>query len=337
VFGLWTWNFLRAGLGECQALAEQLLNTAERVGDPVYRVLAHQTLGFTLFAQGKLTAAHKDLERSIGLCEDGKAAAYFELSAQDPRVHARSYDGMALCLLGFPDQALRLCAEARIHADASQHPFSEAIARTISLRVHQLRGEAAVVAGQANAAIALSEEHDFVHYVAMGQILRGWAKAQLGEFEKGIAEILEGLEKERATGALLFDSYTLGLLADSCVMNERYQQAFDFLQQAELKLNEENSAQFYASEIYRLLGETYLRSNQDLDQATHYFSKGLKIAHEQKARSLELRLCLSICDLYGLGKKTDKGRSQLGKIYRTFNEGFDTADLVRAKAILGNA
>jgi tetratricopeptide (TPR) repeat protein len=120
-------------------------------------------------------------------------------------------------------------------------------------------------------------------------------------------------------------------------MNERYQQAFDFLQQAELKLNEENSAQFYASEIYRLLGETYLRSNQDLDQATHYFSKGLKIAHEQKARSLELRLCLSICDLYGLGKKTDKGRSQLGKIYRTFNEGFDTADLVRAKAILGNA
>jgi tetratricopeptide (TPR) repeat protein len=203
--------------------------------------------------------------------------------------------------------------------------------------VHQLRGEAAIVAGQANAAIALCEEHEFVHYLAMGQILRGWAKAQLGEFDKGIAEIREGLEKERATGALLYDSYSLALLADACIKNERYQQASDFLHQAELKLDEENSAHFYAAEIYRLLGETYLRSNKDLDKATHYFSKGLKIAHEQKARSLELRLCLSICDLYGPGKKTDKCRSQLGKIYRFFSEGFDTADLVRAKARLKNA
>jgi len=244
---------------------------------------------------------------------------------------------MVLCLLGFPDRALRLCAEARLHADASQDPFSEAMARTISLRVHQLRGEAAVVAGQANAAIALCEEHEFVHYIAMGQILRGWARAQLGEFEKGIVEIREGLEKERATGALLYDSYSLALLADAFIKNERYQPAFDFLQQAELRLDEENSPRFYAPEIYRLLGETYLRSRNDLDQAKHYFSKGLKIAHEQKSRFFELRLCLSICDLYEPGKKSEKCRSQLGKIYRSFGEGFDTADLVRAKAILENA
>ena len=96
---------------------------------------------------------------------------------------------MALWLLGYPDQALRICAEARRYADASRYPFSEAMARTISLRVHQFRGEAAVVAGQSNAAIALCEEHEFVHYLAMALILRGWASAQQGEFEKGIAEI----------------------------------------------------------------------------------------------------------------------------------------------------
>ncbi|HZP71185.1 MAG TPA: adenylate/guanylate cyclase domain-containing protein [Pseudolabrys sp.] len=334
VFGLWTWNFLREPLGQAQSLAEQLLGTAENVGDSVYKVLAHQALGFTLFAQGKLAAAHAELESSIKLCEDNKASAYFELSAQDPRVHARAYDGMVLCLLGFPDQALRLCAEARLYADASQHPFSEAIARNISLRVHQLRGEAAIVAGQANAAIALCEEHEFVHYIAMGYILRGWAKAQLGEFEKGVTEIHEGLEKERATGALLFDSYSLGLLADACIRNERYQEAFDFLNEAQSSLTEEKSGRFYAPEIYRLLGETYLRSNRDLDQAKHYFSKGLKIAHEQKNRHFELRLCLSICDLHDLGKKADKCRSQLGKAYGSFTEGFDTADLVAAKARL---
>jgi class 3 adenylate cyclase/tetratricopeptide (TPR) repeat protein/ABC-type transport system involved in cytochrome c biogenesis ATPase subunit len=337
VFGLWTWNFVRAALSEAQALAEHLVNTAENVDDSVYKVLAHEALGFTLFAHGKFPAAHAALERSISMCEDSKAAAYLDLSAQDPRVHVRLYDGMVLWLLGYPDQALRICAEARRYADTSRHPFSEAMARTISLRVHQFRGEATVVAGQANAAIALCEEHGFVHYLAMSLILRGWASVQQGEFEKGIAETQEGLEKERATGALLYESYTLGLLADACIKNERYGQAFDFLDRAQLRLDEENSEHFYAAEIYRLLGETYLRSRRDLDQAERYLCKGLRVAREQKAKSLELNLCVSIYDLYELRQNADKYRSQLGEIYGSFSEGFGTTDLVRAKARLKNA
>src|SRR6476659_1055045 len=89
VFGLWTWNFVRAALGEAQALAERLVNTAENVDESVYKVLAHEALGFTLFAQGKFAAAHAALERSISTCEDSKAGAYLDLSAQDPRVHVR--------------------------------------------------------------------------------------------------------------------------------------------------------------------------------------------------------------------------------------------------------
>jgi predicted ATPase len=228
-FGLWTWNFLRASLREAEALAQYLLNSAVHVADPAYEVLAREALGFTLFAQGRFAAAHTELERGITLCEDSKAAEYLELSAQDPRVHVRSYDAMALWFAGFPDQALRLCAEARRYADATRQPFSEAMAQTISLRVHQLRGETSIVAAQANAAIALCEEYEFVHYVAMALILRGWARAQQGEFEKGIAEIREGLEKERTMGALLFDSYSLGLLADACIKNKQYKQAVDFL------------------------------------------------------------------------------------------------------------
>jgi predicted ATPase len=336
VFGLWTWNFVRPALGEAQALAELLVSTAENGQDSVFKVLAHEALGFTLFARGKFAAAHAALERSISMCKDSKAAAYLDLTAQDPRVHVRLYDGIVLWLLGYPDQALRICAEARRYADASQHPFSEAMARTISLRVHQFRGEAAVVAAQANAAIALCEEHGFVHYLAMGLILRGWASAQQGEFEKGIAEIQEGLERERVTGALLYETHTLGLLADACIKNERYGLAFDFLDQARLRLDDENSERFYAAEIYRLLGETYLRSHQDLDEADRYLCKGLEVAREQKAKSLELKLCVSIYDLYELRQSADKYRPQLAEIYASFSEGFDTTDLARAKARLKN-
>ena len=334
MFGLWTWNFVRPSLGEAQALAEHLLNTAEKVDDPVYKVLAHEALGFTLFARGKFAAAHAELERSISLCEDGKAPDYLHLSAQDPRVHVRAYDGMALWLLGYPDQALRICAEARRYADASRYPFSEAMARTIGLRVHQFRGEAAVVASEANVAIAFCEEHEFVHYLAMALILRGWADAQQGEFEKGIAAIEEGLEKQRATGTSLYKSYSLGLLADACVRNKRYEQAFDFLQQAQSTLDEDNSECFYAAEIYRLLGETYLRSNHDRDQAEYYFHKGLKVAREQNSKSFELRVCLSLCELHDPGQNADQCRSQLAQVYGSFSEGFDTPDLVSAKVRL---
>jgi hypothetical protein len=106
------------------------------------------------------------------------------------------------------------------------------------------------------------------------------------------------------------------------------------LNQGQLRLDEADGEHFYAAEIYRLLGEIYLRSSQNLDQAEHYFSKGLKTSREQKAKSLELRLCLSMCDLYDLKKNADKRRPQLDEVYGYFSEGFDTADLVRAKARL---
>jgi len=211
------------------------------------------------------------------------------------------------------------------------------MARTISLRVHQLRGEAAIVADQANAAISLCEEHEFAHYLAMATVLRGWASAQQGEFDKGTAEIQEGLAKVRAIGALLYEPYILGLMADACIKDERYVQALDVLGQARSRLDEDNSEHYYAAEIYRMLGEAHLRSHQDLDQAEYYLCEGLKIAREQKAKSLELRLCMSIYDLYELRQNGEKYRSQLGEIYRSFTEGFDTVDLVRAKARLKTA
>jgi class 3 adenylate cyclase/predicted ATPase len=337
VFGLWSWHFVRASLGEAEVLAEHLLKSAENADNSVYNVLAHEALGFTLFAKGNFAAAHEALKRSIGLCEDCKAATYLELSAQDPRVHVRSYDSMTLWALGYPDQALRLCAEARRYANALQHPFSEAIARTVGLRVHQFLGDGAVVADQANAAIAFCEEHEFVHYLAMALILRGWASADQGEFEKGIAEIQEGMEKKRATGALILESYSLGLMADACIKNRRYEQALDALTQAITKLNEENQERFYAAEIYRLLGETHLQSNHTLTQAEDYLLKSLEVARAQNAKSFELRACLSLCDLYELRPGADKCRSRLGEVYGFFGEGFGTPDLVRAKARLDAA
>jgi predicted ATPase len=173
-----------------------------------------------------------------------------------------------------------------------------------------------------------------VHYLAMALILRGWASAQQGEFEKGIAEMLAGLEKERATGARLYESYTLTLVADACIKNERYAQAVQYLEQAKSRLDQKNSERFYAAEVYRLLGQTYLRSHQDAHQAERFFNSGLELAREQGAKSLELKLCMNMYDLHEQGPHADKYRAQLGETYASFSEGFETADLIAAKARL---
>jgi hypothetical protein len=104
----------------------------------------------------------------------------------------------------------------------------------------------------------------------------------------------------------LFESYTLGLLADACIKSEHYGQAFHFLDQAQSRLDKGSSERFYAAEVYRLLGEAHLRSRQDLDRAEHYLRKGLEIAREQKAKSFELKLCVSIYDLYKVRQATMK-------------------------------
>jgi tetratricopeptide (TPR) repeat protein len=128
--------------------------------------------------------------------------------------------------------------------------------------------------------------------------------------------------------------YSLGLLADACIKNECYTEAFEFLEQARSRLDEENSERFYAAEIYRLLGEAHLRSRRDLDEAERWFGRGLEIAREQSARSLELRLCVSLYDLHEPEREADKYRARLEAVYKTFDEGLDTADLVIAKSRL---
>jgi predicted ATPase len=312
------------------------LSTAVKSKDPVHKVLAREALGFTSFAYGDLPEAHKHLQESIAMCEDEKEAAYHDLSAQDPRVHVRLYDGMILWLLGYPDQAVRMCAEARGYAGRSQHPFTQAMADTISLRINQFRGEAGAVTREAAHAIELCEAHDFVHYLAMALLLRGWARAVQGDFDGGLAEMRKGLDMERRTGARLYEPYSLALLGDACLRHGHVSLAMEYLSQAKDRLDERSGGRFYEAEIYRLLGEATVRSGQDPEQADRLFRKGLEIARRQNAKSLELRLAMSLHDLAAGNGQRSKYQRQLAKIVEWFNEGFDTADLVAARSRLSD-
>ncbi len=333
VFGLWAWNFVRPLLGEAEELAGRLMSFATSMASPVYEVLGRQALGFTFFAQGRFENANTELERSIRLCDDEQASAYLALSGQDPRVHARLYRAMVVWFLGFPDQALALCAEALHRAELFEDPFSEAMAQSITLRINQLRGEPTLVSAEADAVVELCKEHGFVHYLAMALILRGWARATQGEIDNGIAEMNEGLRYGRVSGALLYESYALGLMADACIKNERYEQALGFLRRAVQLLDRDHSERFYSAEIYRLKGEASFRLSGNPGDAEPWISRGLELAREQKAKSLELKLYLTLSDVCHVRDPRKFNRS-LRELVQSFKEGYDTSDLIKAGAIL---
>ena len=120
----------------------------------------------------------------------------------------------SLCplVLGYPDQALEKSHEALTLAQELSHPFSLAFALYFAAGLHQLRREGQAAQERAEAAIALSTEQGFPVLVGAGTILRGWALAEQGQREEGIAQIRQGLAAWRATGAELLRPYFLALV-----------------------------------------------------------------------------------------------------------------------------
>jgi adenylate cyclase len=89
---------------------------------------------------------------------------------------------------------------------------------------------------------------------------------------------------------------------------------------------------FYEPEIHRVQGELLLaRAPANPEDAEACFRKAIDIARGQRARSLELRAVLSLCQLYHQQGKGEETRPMLAQIYGSFKEGFDTADLREAK------
>jgi predicted ATPase len=96
-----------------------------------------------------------------------------------------------------------------------------------------------------------------------------------------------------------------------------------------------SGGRYYEAELFRIKGELLLaQSPTNKQQAEACFREGLKIARGKSAKSLELRAAMSLSRLwYDQGKKAE-ARQLLGEIYGWFTEGFDTADLKAAKALL---
>ena len=149
-----------------------------------------------------------------------------------------------------------------------------------------------------------------------------------------------GLAAQQATGAAAFRSYFLALLAEGYRQDRQAEAGLRVLPEA-LTIVSQHAEHFYEAELYRLRGEILWQpgtvqrgSRPKIGKAEECFQQALAIARRQQAKSLELRAAMSLSWLWQQQGKSEDARALLAPIYDWFSEGFDTADLQEAKALL---
>ena len=170
--------------------------------------------------------------------------------------------------------------------------------------------------------------------MATGAILLGWALAAQGQRAEGIAQVRHGLDAFRATGAELARPYYLALLAEASGQVGQAGEGLPLLAEA-LAVVHKNGERWWEAELHRLKGELLLiLSPENQVDAEACFRQALDIARRQQAKSLELRAAMSLSRLWQRQDKRDEAHRLLAEIYGWFTEGFDTADLQEAMALL---
>ncbi|SIT51016.1 conserved hypothetical protein [Paraburkholderia piptadeniae] len=340
--GLRVFYQLRAQYETAKELGERLLKQAESAQDPRLLVEAHRALGTTLFRQGEFGIARAHLEQGLALYYRDQDCVQAVFHGH-PGTRLLIVLSMILWYLGYPDQALARSAQARTLARDVSHPLSLAQCLVFGAELHHLRREPQLTQECASAVIALSTEQGFSFYSAWGTILRGWALAELGSSDEGIELIRQGLAAYRSTGAELGQSFFLALLASAYGNAGQIQTGLSRLAEA-FAMVDKTDERFYKAELHRLQGELLLMlqgasiqtggSRNFEEEAEACFHKAVAVAHHQGAKSLELKSVLSVCRLWQRQGKTAQARQRLAEIHDAFTEGFETADLRQAKALL---
>jgi tetratricopeptide (TPR) repeat protein len=306
------------------ALADQALELALREGSPTHLGLVYLLQTETRRSRGDLAGSEKYYAAGFKFFDDpgfrrvpGAASGSFGYA---------SFNACNAWALGRTDVARQRMARAMAAANGN-NPYEVAFSKYLAAMLRVYLREYEPAEALAERALELSEKHQFKTVAAYSRWTLGQARARLGRATEGIALIRQGLAGLGEIGTRLGISLLTASLAEAQESGGAVVEALETAEQA-LQVNPDLLAS--RPEMLRLRGNLRLK----LGQTEADFREAIALAQRISAKTLELRASISLARLLSEQARCDEARAMLADIYGWFTEGFDTADLKDAKALL---
>jgi predicted ATPase/DNA-binding winged helix-turn-helix (wHTH) protein len=332
--GLWVYHARIADFPATLALAHRCAAVAPRVSDPVARPMADRNLGLSLHFLGDQAGARAHLARVL---EAPALAARHAWAIRfgDHRVNALGILANILWLQGFPDAAVNVARSAVDEARRINHPLSLFVALalggiTTSLRV----GDLATADRSIGELIDQAKRHSLAPYHAHGLGAKGMLFARRGDPATAVQLLRTALDGLRKSRYYIFYTMFLGNLAEALGAASHVDEGLAVIDEA-LGQVERNQEGWCHSEMLRIKGELVLLGGaQNAAAAEAHFRQALDRAGRQQALSWELRAATSLARLWRDQDRRAEGVALLASVYDRFTEGFETADLKAARALI---
>ena len=328
--GLWNVEVHRAALATTRDLAEEALRLAARHRDSQTAGSANSRMGITLCLMGRFVEARFYVQRAL----DSYASAR---SDPGPVIPTRSGNallllGVTLWALGYPEQAVAAPAKALADAQRSGHAVAIGIALFWTAFLEAAFGaHSSSVATRADEATAHCAER-LRMYEPWARFNQGILLSCQGDPRRG-AEIMEAaMATAKEFNAELLRPVHLGHLAATRASLGETKLGLGLLDEA-LRTVENTQERMFEAELFRLRGELLASLGKTLE-AEEELQQALTVARSQQARMWELRAAVSLARLKRDQGGPSEARGILGPVFAWFTEGFDTADLKGAKALL---
>jgi class 3 adenylate cyclase/tetratricopeptide (TPR) repeat protein len=307
------------------ALADQALELALRKRNPNALAHLHMMQLMIRFQRGDLAGAEEYFTSGLEFFEDSR----FRQNPNGGAIAAFGHASYSAWMLGRADLARERMAKMLTLVNPT-NPHDLPWAEYYAAGLCSLIGGNEQTAALAIRIIEACEKYKFPNEAAWGRTLLGIAQARLGHTSEGVALIREGIAGLLKVGGRIGVTAQINNLAAAQTLDGGVPEAFVTVEQA-LEFNPEERVQ--RPETLRLRGELHLERRQT-DLAEADFRESISLARSMSAKAWELRTTTSLARLLAKKGHRQQAHTMLGEIYGWFTEGFDTADLKDAKALL---
>jgi class 3 adenylate cyclase/predicted ATPase len=334
LYGVWSANSLAFKGDVARELAAQFLELAEKHGAIAPIMVGHRIMGHSLLFTGELARARAHYDKGIVLYDAGEHRSLAMRFGQDTRVAILSLGALASWVLGYPERAEGQAEQAVRDAREIGLAGTLMFALSVTSLFYVVDRNSTVATAQARELFSLADEKGALLWKATGTIAQGRLLAMIDKPGDAIHLLASGIEAFNSTGSTMFTPLYLSYLAEAHAKVGQFDVAWRYIEKS-TSLMEANKETWTEAEVHRIAGEIALMSpTPDAARAEGCFERALAVARSQQAKSWELRAAMSMARLWRDQGTRRQALELLAPIYGWFTEGFDTLDLIEAKALL---